>query len=221
MRDFSSVLGENCPDQMVLRIARTAAGGLLLIAGIAMLALPGPGWPFSPASSPGLGVRWTSSRTARAGSGANSRSRRRNEACHGAQDTGSRSPDHYRRHVEPRPASDARGRRPAVGRGLETQAADPSETGEKSGEEAVNSMPSSKPKPWAGFRSVLCPVDFSEHSRQALRYAEAMAGRSGGSLTATYANDPLLLAAAAAALHDRRVAKQSLKELEAFVDETL
>jgi len=82
-------------------------------------------------------------------------------------------------------------------------------------------MPSSKPKPWAGFRSVLCPVDFSEQSRQALRYAEAMAGRSGGSLTATYANDPLLLAAAAAALHDRRVAKQSLKELEAFVDETL
>jgi uncharacterized protein (TIGR02611 family) len=29
---------------MVMRIARTAAGGLLLIAGIAMLALPGPGW---------------------------------------------------------------------------------------------------------------------------------------------------------------------------------
>ena len=44
MRDFSSVLGENCPDQIVLRIARTAAGVLLLIAGIAMLALPGPGW---------------------------------------------------------------------------------------------------------------------------------------------------------------------------------
>jgi uncharacterized protein (TIGR02611 family) len=29
---------------MVVRIARIAAGGLLLIAGIAMLALPGPGW---------------------------------------------------------------------------------------------------------------------------------------------------------------------------------
>jgi uncharacterized protein (TIGR02611 family) len=29
---------------MVVRIARTAAGGVLLIAGIAMLALPGPGW---------------------------------------------------------------------------------------------------------------------------------------------------------------------------------
>ena len=82
-------------------------------------------------------------------------------------------------------------------------------------------MPSPKPKPWAGFRSVLCPVDFSEHSRQALRYAEAMAGRSGGSLTVTYANDPLLIAAAAVALHDRQVAKRSLKELETFVDETL
>jgi uncharacterized protein (TIGR02611 family) len=41
---FSSVLGENCPDQMVARIARTAAGGVLLLAGIAMLVLPGPGW---------------------------------------------------------------------------------------------------------------------------------------------------------------------------------
>jgi uncharacterized protein (TIGR02611 family) len=29
---------------MVVRIARTVAGGVLLIAGIAMLALPGPGW---------------------------------------------------------------------------------------------------------------------------------------------------------------------------------
>lgn len=41
---FSRVLGENCPDQMVVRIARTVAGAVLLIAGIAMLALPGPGW---------------------------------------------------------------------------------------------------------------------------------------------------------------------------------
>jgi nucleotide-binding universal stress UspA family protein len=67
-----------------------------------------------------------------------------------------------------------------------------------------------QPKPWAGFRSVLCPVDFSEHSRRALRYAEAMAVRSSGSVTVTYANDPLLVAAAAAALHDHHVAKRSL-----------
>jgi hypothetical protein len=28
---------------------------------------------------------------------------------------------------------------------------------------------------WAGFRSVLCAIDFSEHSRQALRYAVVIA----------------------------------------------
>ena len=82
-------------------------------------------------------------------------------------------------------------------------------------------MGASKAKTWAGFRFVLCPVDFSEHSRQALRYAEAMAVKSHGAVTVTYANDPLLVAAAAAALHDRHVAKRSLKELQAFVDETL
>jgi nucleotide-binding universal stress UspA family protein len=82
-------------------------------------------------------------------------------------------------------------------------------------------MAAARAKGWTGFRSVLCPVDFSEHSRQALRYAEAMAVRSGGAVTVTYANDPLLVAAAAAALHDRQVARRSLKELDAFVDETL
>ena len=44
MRDFPGVLEENRPDEMLKRIARGAAGGVLLIAGIAMLALPGPGW---------------------------------------------------------------------------------------------------------------------------------------------------------------------------------
>jgi uncharacterized protein (TIGR02611 family) len=29
---------------MVVRIARTVAGGVVLVAGIAMLLLPGPGW---------------------------------------------------------------------------------------------------------------------------------------------------------------------------------
>jgi nucleotide-binding universal stress UspA family protein len=82
-------------------------------------------------------------------------------------------------------------------------------------------MASSKSKQWAGFRSVLCPVDFSAHSRQALRYAQAVAEKSHGAVTVAYANDPLLVAAAAAALHDRNVAKRSLKELQTFVDETL
>jgi len=54
---------------------------------------------------------------------------------------------------------------------------------------------------WTGFRAVLCPIDFSDHARLALRYAEVVALRAKASLTVTYANDPLLIAAAAAALH--------------------
>ena len=74
---------------------------------------------------------------------------------------------------------------------------------------------------WKGFRSVLCPVDFSEASRLALRYAEAVAERGHGALTVVYVNDPLLVAAAAAALNDREFAKRSFKELDAFVGATL
>ncbi len=76
-------------------------------------------------------------------------------------------------------------------------------------------------KSWDGFRSILCPVDFSEQSRLALRYAQTIAARSGAALTVVYANDPLLIGAAAAALHDLEVATRSLIELDAFVDATL
>ena len=72
-----------------------------------------------------------------------------------------------------------------------------------------------------GFRSVLCPIDFSEQSRLALRYAAAVARRGSARLIVSYANDPLLVAAAAAALHDRRVARRSLSELRTFIDATL
>ena len=74
---------------------------------------------------------------------------------------------------------------------------------------------------WAGFRSVLCPVDFSEQARLALRCAEAIARRGKGTLTVAYANDPLLVTAAAVALHDRNIAKRSAGELRHFVDATL
>jgi nucleotide-binding universal stress UspA family protein len=76
-------------------------------------------------------------------------------------------------------------------------------------------------RPWRGFRSVLCPIDFSEQSRLALRYAEAIARRSSGSLTVVHANDPLLVAAAAAALHDRDIVKRSASELRTFIEATL
>jgi nucleotide-binding universal stress UspA family protein len=77
------------------------------------------------------------------------------------------------------------------------------------------------PKAWTGFRSVLCPIDFSEASRLALRYAAAIAGRRKSNLTVVYANDPLLIAAASAALHDRTLARRSAGELQRFVEATL
>jgi nucleotide-binding universal stress UspA family protein len=49
------------------------------------------------------------------------------------------------------------------------------------------------------FRTVLCPIDFSAHSRQALRYAALLASRSRGRLIVLYVEDPLLMNAAVAA----------------------
>jgi nucleotide-binding universal stress UspA family protein len=76
-------------------------------------------------------------------------------------------------------------------------------------------------KPWTGFQSVLCPVDFSEHSRLALQYAEAVALRGDAILSVVFANDPLLVAAVAAALHDRHMAKRSASELRVLINATL
>jgi nucleotide-binding universal stress UspA family protein len=73
----------------------------------------------------------------------------------------------------------------------------------------------------AAFSSVLCAVDFSKHSRSALRYAAAIARRSAGSLTALFVNDPLLVAAAAAAYDERALASQSAAELQRFVRSAL
>ncbi|MEP7310484.1 MAG: universal stress protein [Acidobacteriota bacterium] len=72
-----------------------------------------------------------------------------------------------------------------------------------------------------GFRAILCPVDFSEQSRVALRYAATLAARSGGRLTILYVNDPLLIAAAGIALHDRSLATRTLVELRRFVAATV
>jgi len=67
------------------------------------------------------------------------------------------------------------------------------------------------------FATVLCPVDFSKHSRAALRYAAAIANRSGGTVTALFVTDPLLVAAAAAGYNERALAAQSQAQLERFV----
>ncbi len=71
------------------------------------------------------------------------------------------------------------------------------------------------------FRRVLCPVDFSGHARTALRYAAALARRSGGALGVLFVNDPLLVAAAAAAYNRQSLGAASRGELERFVATTL
>ena len=53
------------------------------------------------------------------------------------------------------------------------------------------------------FRTILCPVDFSEHSRHALRHAALLAARHRRRLIVIFIEDPML-AAAAAVVHDER-----------------
>ena len=73
---------------------------------------------------------------------------------------------------------------------------------------------------WAGFQSVLCPIDFSEDSRHALEYAAVVALNTKARLHVLYVSDPLLVAAAAA-LRNRHIHDQSARELQAFIDATL
>src|SRR5690242_18401122 len=63
--------------------------------------------------------------------------------------------------------------------------------------------------PWRGFRTVLCPIDFSKHSSLALRYADVIARQANARLLVQYVNDPLVVAAAGAAFHDRSLATTS------------
>jgi nucleotide-binding universal stress UspA family protein len=68
-------------------------------------------------------------------------------------------------------------------------------------------------------QSVLCPVDFSEHSRRAFEYAVALAAYHHARLTVLSVLDPLL--AQAAAVHcDLDYLHESKAELRAFVGDT-
>lgn len=67
------------------------------------------------------------------------------------------------------------------------------------------------------FRAILCPVDFSEPARTALRYAATIARRSAGHVTVLYVNDPLLIGAAAAVYHRTGLAQRTRAELLRFV----
>ena len=85
-----------------------------------------------------------------------------------------------------------------------------------------NDVASMKRTPATTFRSILCPVDFSTHSRAALRYAVATADRFGGRVTVMFVNDPLLLAAASRTSNGRRqFVERTRVELARFVKQTI
>ena len=68
---------------------------------------------------------------------------------------------------------------------------------------------------------ILCPMDFSEPSRAALRYAAAIAVHTGAGLTLLTVNDPLLAEAADMAEGSGRLAADARVELEKFYRDSL
>jgi nucleotide-binding universal stress UspA family protein len=122
--------------------------------------------------------------------------------------------------VAARPPRDARHRRARLDTAAEAEILEPAVRGEaaKTAGEATSMIVTRKR---AGFRSVLCPVDFSEHSRRALEYGAAIALDAKAALHVMYVTDPLLVAAAAAAFHHRQLTGRSARELQEFVDATL
>jgi nucleotide-binding universal stress UspA family protein len=65
-------------------------------------------------------------------------------------------------------------------------------------------------------QSVLCPIDFSESSRGALRYAATIAAHVGARLTLLAVNDPLLGEAAALTGGQARLVDDTIREMEKF-----
>jgi nucleotide-binding universal stress UspA family protein len=69
--------------------------------------------------------------------------------------------------------------------------------------------------------SVLCPVDFSESSRGALRYAAAIAAHFGSPLTLLAVNDPLLVEAAELTGGHSQLTDDTRREMEKFKRQAL
>ena len=68
--------------------------------------------------------------------------------------------------------------------------------------------------------TILCPIDFSEPSRGALRYAVVAAAYAGEPLTVLTVNDPLLAQAAAMVNGSGSLDADALRELRQFVNDT-
>lgn len=71
------------------------------------------------------------------------------------------------------------------------------------------------------FETILCPVDFSEHSRQALDYAAHLAARKDRHLVVIFVEDPMLVAAAAVAYDEKTLIDKSRVALRRFVERTI
>jgi nucleotide-binding universal stress UspA family protein len=70
-------------------------------------------------------------------------------------------------------------------------------------------------------QSVLCPIDFSESSRGALRYAGTIAAHVGARLTLLAVNDPLLGEAAALTGGQAQLVDDMIHEMEKFYRQSL
>jgi nucleotide-binding universal stress UspA family protein len=71
------------------------------------------------------------------------------------------------------------------------------------------------------LRSILCGVDFSKASRQALRAAADLARENGSRLSVVFADDPMLVAAARAAHDVRGSATSTAEELDRFIAQSV
>jgi nucleotide-binding universal stress UspA family protein len=69
--------------------------------------------------------------------------------------------------------------------------------------------------------SVLCPIDFSDGSRGALRYANALAAHFGARLTLLVVNDPLMTEAAHLATGGSHLVSDTVKEMQKFYRQSL
>jgi nucleotide-binding universal stress UspA family protein len=67
------------------------------------------------------------------------------------------------------------------------------------------------------FKTILCPVDFSDHARQALAYAALIAARTKGRLALIYVADPIATAAAVA-YDERTVIDRGRQHLRRLVE---
>ena len=70
------------------------------------------------------------------------------------------------------------------------------------------------------FAKIMCPIDFSEHSQRALRFAALLARSFGSQITLLHVNDPLLVAAAAF-VPDQRPEEDTKTELHRLLNEAV